>query len=348
MRSIPRAGWAAHGFFGFAAKTFGNPSGATSGDGALVPPGPPAVTPVVWTFRNQPTSGGAPVFAMASDSSGHTVLVDTAGAVQQSTDGGHSWIGQGTIPGFSTTETRGMLMVGDTVWVLTGGNSSYRSLDIGTTWEALIGAPGSLGTNNAETWVAISATIPCPPADYGVSTDNGATWPSDGVTTIAGTNGFLPVVWDGTQFVLFSFDVTGTIPTIWSSPDGLTWTGSPSNTSVANWGFALFAGGVYYATDQQAANVYSGASIDAINNAAPVATNLTGGSQLLGRTAAGQSFAFDTVGNVANTAPGSFSSWVLGTPNFSQPGESGNQLCFDVVNNSLIVGGTAGSICTVP
>jgi hypothetical protein len=38
MRSIGPAGWASHGFFGFRAKTFGNPSGATSGDGGVTPP----------------------------------------------------------------------------------------------------------------------------------------------------------------------------------------------------------------------------------------------------------------------------------------------------------------------
>lgn len=39
MRAIGPAGWSSHGFFGFEAKTFGNPSGSTSGDGHLVPPG---------------------------------------------------------------------------------------------------------------------------------------------------------------------------------------------------------------------------------------------------------------------------------------------------------------------
>jgi hypothetical protein len=354
MRSIPRAGWAAHGFFGFAAKTFGNPSGATSGDGALIPPGPPAVTPVVWTFRAQPTSGGAPVYAMASDDSGRTILVDTSGAVQISTDGGHTWNGAGVISPFTifTGSPRGMLVASDGVWILSGANSVgsafLRSIDNGTTWIPITGVASALGTNGAGTWVSTPADAPLPPASYQISSTNGLTWASTGVTTIAGEY-MLPILWNGTDFVLFSVDATtGTIPTIWTSPDAATWTGFPSNTSVENWGFALLAGGNYYVTDQQAANVYTGASVDALNNSPPIATNLTGGALLLGRTAAGQFFAFDTVGNVANTNPGSFTAWVLGTPNFSQPGESGNQLCFDAVNNSLIVGGTAGSICTVP
>jgi hypothetical protein len=41
VRSIGPAGWASHGFFGFKAKTFGNPTGATSGDGGVTPPGGP-------------------------------------------------------------------------------------------------------------------------------------------------------------------------------------------------------------------------------------------------------------------------------------------------------------------
>lgn len=42
MRAIGPAGWASHGYFGFGAKTFGNPGGATSGNGYFVPGG---VTP---------------------------------------------------------------------------------------------------------------------------------------------------------------------------------------------------------------------------------------------------------------------------------------------------------------
>jgi hypothetical protein len=33
MRSCGPAGWSSHGYYGFTAKTFGNPMGATSGDG---------------------------------------------------------------------------------------------------------------------------------------------------------------------------------------------------------------------------------------------------------------------------------------------------------------------------
>lgn len=355
MRSIPRAGWAAHGFFGFAAKTFGNPSGATSGDGSLVPPGPPAVTPVVWTFRAQPTSGGAPVYAMASDTAGRTILVDTSGAVQVSTDGGHTWTGAGLISPFTifSGSPRGMLVASDGVWILSGangvgGSSYFRSINNGVTWVPIVGLASALGTDGAGTWVSTPADSPLPPADYQISVTNGLTWASTGVTTIGGEF-MLPILWNGTEFVLFSVDSAGTFfPTIWTSPDGATWTPFSNNSSVQSWGFPLFAGGVYYATDQQAANVYTGASIDALNNAPPIPTNLTGGSLLLGRTAAGQFFAFDTVGNVANTNPGSFSAWALGTPNFAMAGESGNQLCYDVVNDSLIVGGNLGSICTVP
>lgn len=38
MRSIGPAGWGSHGYYGATAKTFGNPSGASSGSGAVVPP----------------------------------------------------------------------------------------------------------------------------------------------------------------------------------------------------------------------------------------------------------------------------------------------------------------------
>jgi hypothetical protein len=39
MRSVGAAGWSQHGYFGLTAKTFGNPTGASSGDGGVPTPG---------------------------------------------------------------------------------------------------------------------------------------------------------------------------------------------------------------------------------------------------------------------------------------------------------------------
>jgi hypothetical protein len=54
MRAIGPAGWSSHGFFGFRAKTFGNPTGATSGNGS-------PVTNTVDAFIDQLAVGGGNV-----------------------------------------------------------------------------------------------------------------------------------------------------------------------------------------------------------------------------------------------------------------------------------------------
>ena len=49
MKSFSPAGMAVKGYFGLGAKSFGNPSGAISGDGGIY--NVPAVTPLTWTAR---------------------------------------------------------------------------------------------------------------------------------------------------------------------------------------------------------------------------------------------------------------------------------------------------------
>lgn len=366
MRSLGPAGWAAHGFYGFAAKTFGNPGGATSGTGYFVPgmrPGPPPNPGIKFTVRTSPT-GGQPVLAMQSDAAGNTLLVDKTGRTFHSTNGGVTWALVSTIAGFDSVQATGRILTAAGTWLLSaqqniGGVTFYRSTNIGVTWTPIvsgIGAAGScaIATDGAGRWFGIGNVVPASPANYGHSlTDDGQTWSLTGnVTTLAGTVAQDPQLWDGAQWIVFSNDpVNTTDAAIWTSPDTLTWTehlaSGPSGNNPVYAG-ALLSGGVLYVANQFGSDMYTGATVAALAASDPVSFNpLDNGAFLIRAGVGGQFYVFDSEGNVANCLD--FINWLQGTLNF-QTGvsEFATAVCYDAAHNSVIAGGSAGSICTVP
>jgi hypothetical protein len=361
MRSIDPAGWTSHGFFGRGAKTFGNPGGATSGTGYFVPPVPVPPNPgLKFTARASPT-GGNPVFAMQSDTLGNTLLVDSTGRVFHSTDGGVNWGLVTSIASWDPVQPNGCLLVAAGTWVLsaqqnTGGVSFFRSINLGMVWAPIvsgIGAGGSfaMATDGAGNWFAIGNVIPAAPSNYGKSIDDGVTWVSAGVTTIAGTTAENPQLWDAgaAEWVVLTEDPVTVHAAIWTSPDALTWTenlASGPGGASPSYGGALISGGLIYTTDQASTDMFEGSTPATLAASDPVSENtITGGTFLVRAGIGGQFFVFDGQGNVANCTD--YINWLKGTLNFSL-GEFPNATCYDEIHNSVIAGGSAGSICTVP
>lgn len=361
MRSIDPAGWASHGFFGLGAKTFGNPGGATSGTGYFVPPVPTPPNPGIKFTRQTSPTGGNPVFAMTSDTAGNTLLVDSTGRVFHSTDGGVNWLLVTTIAGWNPVQTTGRLLTAAGTWMLSaqqnvGNISFFRSTNLGVAWAPIVSGIGGAGsyamaTDGAGNWFAIGNIIPATPANYGLSTNDGVTWASAGVTTIAGTTAVNPQLWDAaaSEWVVLTKDPVTVDAALWTSPDALTWTEhlmtGPSAPNP-NFGGALISGGIIYATDQFSTDMFEGATPTAFAAADPVSENPTNGGTFLVRAGVGgQFFVFDGQGNVANCTD--YITWLEGTLNF-QGGEFPNAVCYDQTHNSVIAGGSAGSICTVP
>jgi hypothetical protein len=355
MRAIGPAGWSSHGFFGFRAKTFGNPGGATSGDGYFVNGQGGSVAPITFVRRATPTTH--PIFALASDAAGNALLVDNTGAVFKSTDGGHTWSSLGAIAGFAPVQPLGYLMTAGGTWILSavgGGNDLYRSTNIGASWTpittGIVSDSGlAIGTNGAGTWFAVGAVNPAAPANYGLSSNDGVTWASAGVNSTGGTAAQYPVIWDGAQWVLFSSDPTGSFGDIWTSPDGLNWTANEMDFANGFLGGALFVGGNYYTGQRNQNNLFNGNSVTALTTATPInAPGIVDVQIIVQDLHTTVFFAMDSEGNVANTGAAGFGAWAQGNLNFATAGAACNAACYDSVHQSVIAGGADGSVCTVP
>jgi hypothetical protein len=349
MRSIGPYGWANHGFFGFFAKTFGNPKG-----------GVPGTSGITFTHRQNPT--GHSIFALANNGAGLSMLVDSTGAVWTSGNGQTFTqdIGQVITP-FAPLAPRGSLIYvpASGTWFLSaaeglsGGDQVFRSTNDGESWIATAagitnGGFLALTQGPADSLVAVGNTVPAPPANYGHSA-NGTIWTKNGVTTISGPAGSLPqaLLYDGTDFQLFSINAAGTIASIWTSADGLTWTATEMDFTEPDesLGVGLFVGGNYYCADTGAVQVFGpAASIATLAGEVGTPIPTTGFAQFLAYNGT-NFFAFDAHGTVANSPD--FVNWALGSLNM-EAGESANAVTYDANHNSLIVGGTDGSICTVP
>lgn len=394
MRSIGRAGWASHGFFGATAQTFGNPDGASSGggawtgvtnqggdgaaaglgaqqrDGGLNPNGPnqgggptPPPPGPSFTFRGVPS--GNPIIALVNDGAGNTLFVDVEGKVFESTNGGHTWGQVGTIAGLLTSATSHVMLFNDGVVILAADVHGtiadlYRSTDFGAVW-SLVTAPittssgaGAValgvdpGSNN---WVAASINQSATPSStvYAQSTNNGASWTGTGnVTDINGITAQFPILWDGARWVLSSFDDSFN-PLVWISPDAGSWT-QETTTNGMEFDTILFEAGTYFAVAPPNLTVSAPSVASMVVTGpdviGPLATN-TGFIQLM-KIASGW-IAVNQQGGGTSLAASSpdFATWTAVTTNM-QSGESILQGCYDSVNNSVIIGGDAGSICTLP
>jgi hypothetical protein len=192
MRSIGRAGWASHGFFGFDAQTFGNPDGATSGGGA-------------WTgVTNQGGDGAA------------------AGLGREIRDGGLNPNGPGQggggggpappVPTF--TQVDGGSFAGQHLVDV----AILNALDIAV---LLVTAANTLRQNTAASVLLMTCTNGTDNL-IATSTNKGATWELSGP---AFANISSAVFFAETANEFFFFDQTAAL--VWTSPDGATWTQHP-------------------------------------------------------------------------------------------------------------------------
>lgn len=386
MRSIGRAGWSSHGYFGFAAQTFGNPDGATSGggawtgvtnqggdgaaaglgkglrDGGLNPNGPnqgggggPVNPGLTWTYRGNVTVS-VPILGVASDAAGNTLLIDLNGHVKRSTDGGHTWSAWSAIGGFAAVASFGFLYEAGGTWMFscaqTGGASFLRSTDGGVTWTAItsgISSAGfiSLGTDGAGNWFGIGNSVNAPPTFYGFSVDDGVTWTSAGVTTVGGP-GACQILWDTAhaQWVIPGTAVGSFNGTFWTSPDALTWTAIPV-TSTQLLTPLFKVGADYYACDNINGFTFSPAATLAAVAAEAGPGHATGiGGASFAFAAGANFFVLDGSNGVAN-AP-DFETWLVGTLNYTLGTETTNAACYDSTHGSAIAASNGGSICTYP
>jgi hypothetical protein len=309
--------------------------------------------PFTFTFRGDVLSG-VDAYAVASDPNGNTLLVSSAGAVHISTDGGLTWTLQSTIAGFTPFQTVGCLEESNGTWLLTGVQSAgnlWRSTNLGVSWTEIsppMGTAGGLciGAKGGGVWFGCGNVSPAPAADYGLSTDDGLTWASHGITSIGGIVPPYLALWDGAQWVLSSADTSTGDPAYWTSADGLTWTEHlyTPDTSVFLRS-TLFVGGLYYGADKFSPLVWGGVnSVAGLAAAAPTSVPISNGTSFLLKS----SVNFFTIGNGGDVAGSTdFSTWTLGILNLPG-GELPNCACYDVTNDSIIVAGAHGSVVTFP
>jgi len=327
MRSLGPAGWASHGFFGFRAKTFGNPTGATSGNGGPQPN--PAAT-----FVNHGISvpgPGVPI-AMASDATGHITVITSNGNTFQALGGGASWEPLGTIAGFGSTQPEVQLaqspvggVGGGVLLVPMEADASIlaRSVDFGEAWTTGIASGTAtagamtLVNDNLSHWISIGNIAGSVATNvYAQSIDDGQTWSqASNVTSISGTDyPFIPT-YDGTQFIVPSNN--GVANGIWTSANGNNWTFTPLSDSVPGefLGSVYLVGGTYHSGSQEFNQVYSGDSIaDLCSLATTAEVPLFSGIQFLLLSGATW-FALDATGAVATSTD--FVTWTAG--NFNAP-----------------------------
>jgi hypothetical protein len=334
MHSISRAGWASHGYFGFDAKTFGNPGGATSGDGYFVN-GPhggetatnwtPQVVPVATsTFGSNVAAGG-----------GTAIIADGNGLIWYSHDGGAGWASSG-----HTIVTAAALQIayaGGLFMALNGAGHAFTSPD-GITWTTGgaigFGEVGWLAGNGAGQWVVVSAGS----LESSVSNDNGLTWTTSPLT---GGTWSVALIWDGSQYVASGLQDGFSV--IATAPDGVTWTFSVIEPESDSLGPTLvFQNGNYQlpAVNNINNNPVRNASTPAgIATAADVNTSLPGTEGLQCLLAGnGLYWGFDQSGNATGSQDGT--TWSTSSLEFTGGDfPSTTFQAWDSVNHKFIVCG---------
>jgi len=355
VRAIGPAGWSSHGFFGFRAKTFGNPSGATSGNGGVTPPsqGP--------QFVNRGNIGGGhAIYAMAADGAGNALAVSNIGQVFKSVNGGVTWAMVDTIANFAANigQVSGDMLTAAGTWVLGAGGESvsapmvYRSANVGAAWTgiaATIDNAGGyvIGTNGTGTWLLVgNIENPGSPDIYGSSTNDSVSYTSAGVTTIGGTAPPTIILEDGGTWILPSVDPVSENGAIWTTTDLEDWTEILLANTGEQFGQIITNGSAFFACSNLDNDVYTGATLADLAAAtaiSPIATPLAQGLEALYIIGSGF-IVLDFAQGAAVSAD--FLDWgVAGSTNLAA-GESYNCSCYDSVHDTVIVGGTAGSIST--
>jgi hypothetical protein len=341
IKAFSPAGMAVKGFFGFGAKSFGNPLGATSGNGGTSgegsnppTPGPPAL---VWHTIASPTAGVA--IGGLTALAGALYIVDANGLVYKSADGALTWpnVGNSAAPGQGNivTGAAGRLIAAGT------GPNSARSDDGGVTWTptglvANTGGAATMGSNGiGGIWCTTNAGVN---GNRAYSINNGTAWnlgvdaPLDTQSVQLATSG-----WDGTDFGA-AFTLSGGI--IASSPDGHVWTevGDPGGLSFS---IVTFINGLWIACGEP--SVLSSTTLAGLNTAQQFPLPLTDGCFAFAGSPTGVYVGADDtpiVCNATNIAgpytPTTFPGWAAG--------EAPTMMVYDTVHAKFVVVSDAGNV----
>ena len=381
MRSIGRAGWASHGFFGAAAQTFGNPDGATSGGGAwtgvtnqggdgaalngfrdgganINGPNqggggggpPPAGT---WVAQVSPTANG--IVGAATNGTGDVILLDETGALFQSVNGGVTWTSLGTLA--VANAQFNVIAYSHGVWlvaciasgVLATPVMLFRSIDNGGTWTQVAGALGGnfafeIAGNGSGGWVVMGEnSVQRPGAPTAHSTDDAATFT---ISTNNVNNSWSGgALWDGAQYVAVGAGSGSDSSAINTSSDGVAWVRFPMvpDTDQLQAGIA-FSGTGYMVGLGGSNHIRVAATPAALAMAADIdVPPLTSGVSTVAWIDS-VFLAADTGGAMASSAGGLI--WTGETLNF-QAGDFCDAIVYDPTHAVAIAfGGQSGSIST--
>lgn len=333
---------ATKGYFGYGAKSFGNPLGAisgnggTSGAGSNPPnPGPPAL---VWHTIASPTAGVA--IGGLTIAGGALYIVDANGLVYKSVDGGSSWpetgasgaVGGGNI----VTGSAGRLIAAGT------GPNSHFSDDGGVTW-----SPTGLVANTSGTGLMASngaGGIFCA-TDAGVagnraySINNGFSWSLAVDAPLTGDGMVTPFTgWNG---ALFGFPLQiGGGGFIGSTPTGQVWSeeGDPYGLSI----FAvIFVNGLWLASGFP--NLLSAATLAGLNTAPQVILPLTDSGFAVAANPVGITVVADDNAGVCNALSPAGPFTLTALPGWAT-GEIPTGLVWDAVNSRFVIVSDAGNV----
>lgn len=361
MKAFSPAGLAVKAFFGYqnpnfgaingvGAKTFGNPLGASSGNGGTSglgsnppgPPTPPTPTPLAFVKQASPT-GGTAIGSMSPSPTG-VLMMDQNGEVYLSTNGGNAWTHVATTGnGLGGSGGRGA----GSRTLLGGGNAMYTDTSGATVWTQVF-ACGNAGfsffaTDGAGNWVAFGNDTGIT-GNHGWSNDDGTTWTIGSVGIFPSDAGMdaQGMCWDGTQWGGIT---NGSLA---HSPDGkddwsLIASANFFDGAMSKLGGILIAGG--------SGELYAVNSISQLATATPINAFLGGTLMTIAYSPfhGGTWVLSDIAGNVRNTnTPKTNFNYAVSTltPALAA-GEWVNCSAFDPINNAFVLGTTHGSIYSV-
>lgn len=323
--------------------------------GGYFGPAPSAGAGLSWTLRAGVPSG-ITVLAPPSSSAGSTVMGDVAnGIIYLSTDGGHTFTSQDSGLGTVNRAANGA----GTVWLMgTQLSGYYVSTDNGVDWAGPDTLPVGFATQN----VILAAASGAPNDlfvllgdstgnnNYAVSTNNGGTFT---VPATYNNNGWIALIWDGTQFVGLARQAVTSLVVVVTSPDGATWTetviaagNNPSYT--AGLSHDTSTGKYLIGADVTTGNpfVRTATTPAGLSTASDVNTNLNAGNGLFYTIVGdGLFWAFDASGGVASSHDGD--TWTRATLNLPF-GASGHSATYDATHNIFIATDGSGDIVTFP
>jgi hypothetical protein len=382
MRSIGRAGWASHGFFGFDAQTFGNPDGATSGggawqgvtnqggDGAAAGLTPKGIRDgganingpdqgggggggggTVWTARSSPTTS-----EMLSITFGNNTFIaitaDVPSIAVFSSDAGADWAESiAGLPGVQSTQ----ISFGASTFMVAcnGGGPLTFSTDNGLVWNTTTGTPvtgmaaDSVAFSQPDgVWLALGSGTG--PHNYAVSSNGGGIWIQPADFTNSGWD-FNALIWDGTQFVALGTPLAGGAA-IYTSADGSHWVETVLPDTTRRNSPVAFGAGNYMIGNGAATTVRVATTPAGLATAAdlPVTFNpITGDASITTvlYDPAGPFFIAFGDGGGVSTSTDLGVTWTPGTLNFS----AGAECRAAAYGNGMVVAvSTAGDISTLP